>query len=152
MSMLTDSMFLFKASLKEEGHDQKHQSHPDHLDARAARIELCYSLIRFQVVCGKSFAERVLQKEFAERVKLVADQVTVLCGLSNRSGGTSCSLCEKSFAERVRNWQVSRKDGLLLQQEGVPCLLHHRCQSHTHQQPLVKGEPSPERNDRFVVP
>ena len=59
--------------LKEEGHDQQHQCHPDHLDARAARIEPCYFLIRFQAVCGKSFAERVLRKEFAERVKLAAD-------------------------------------------------------------------------------
>ena len=59
--------------LQEEGHNQQHQCHPDHLDARAARIEPCYSLIRFQAVCGKSFAERVLRKEFAERVKLATD-------------------------------------------------------------------------------
>ena len=92
--------------LQEEGQDQQQQCHHDHLDARAARMEPHCSRILFQAVCGKSFAERVLRNEFAERVMLAADWVIVQCWLSNRSGGMSSSLCEKSFAERVRKWRV----------------------------------------------
>ena len=44
-------------------------------------------------------------------------------------------------------FRVYTKDGLVLQQAGVHGPLHHLCQAQAHQQPSVKGEPSPGRND-----
>ena len=77
-----------------------------------------------QQVCRNEFQS--LQKEF--------------CGKSQELAGPI-----------FRDYQVSIKDCLLLQQEGVPGPLRHHCQAHTHHQPSVKGEPSPERNDSFMV-
>ena len=97
--------------LQEEGHDQQHQYHHAHLDAKAARMETRHSRILvssglLKEFCRKSFAERVLRKEFVERVRLAADWVLEQCRLSNRFGGMSCSLCKKSYADWFRNWQV----------------------------------------------
>ena len=50
-----------------------------------------------------------------------------------------------------RDLRISSKHRLPIQQEGVHGLLIHRCQDHAHQQPSVKGEPSPERNDGLMV-